>query len=202
MGVAALGWGLYALRGASAVAPGELGVAGLPPQGAAMTEPAATTATAAPAAAGATTAAVATAANPTPLPIPTVAPAPPPAVLARSADPVALRVSAGAPGESAAAPGPPRSETSFGGERPAAAPTLSASPSRRPPSERARGVPAKQRGSPLKNVADQRGNTCSGLWAGALCVLNPCKNPGTRSSAQCLDRQRAEEVRLRRMERE
>jgi hypothetical protein len=39
----------------------------------------------------------------------------------------------------------------------------------------------------------------AGMLTTALCVLNPCRDPKGRTSAQCADRQRAEEERLRRM---
>ena len=41
--------------------------------------------------------------------------------------------------------------------------------------------------------------TVARLLTRALCVLNPCRDPGGRNRAECLDRQRAEEARLRRM---
>ena len=39
----------------------------------------------------------------------------------------------------------------------------------------------------------------AGMVTTVLCVLNPCRDPKGRTSAQCVDRQRAEEARLRRM---
>jgi hypothetical protein len=33
----------------------------------------------------------------------------------------------------------------------------------------------------------------------ALCMLNPCRDPTQRQGARCVDRQRAEAARLRRM---
>jgi hypothetical protein len=39
----------------------------------------------------------------------------------------------------------------------------------------------------------------TGLLTSALCVLNPCRDPKGRTRAECLDRQRAEEARLRRV---
>jgi hypothetical protein len=39
----------------------------------------------------------------------------------------------------------------------------------------------------------------AGLLTNALCVLNPCRDPKGRTRAECLDRQRAEEARLRRL---
>jgi len=46
------------------------------------------------------------------------------------------------------------------------------------------------------------GGVCSvdaGMLSAALCVLNPCRDPKGRTSAQCADRRRAEAERLRRM---
>jgi serine/threonine protein kinase len=58
--------------------------------------------------------------------------------------------------------------------------------------------------APVRAASSDRKNACTGsdLFARALCALNPCKNLRSRSSSQCLDRQRAEDVRLRRMARE
>jgi hypothetical protein len=39
----------------------------------------------------------------------------------------------------------------------------------------------------------------AGMLTSALCVLNPCRDPKGRTRAECLDRQRAEEARLRRL---
>jgi len=56
---------------------------------------------------------------------------------------------------------------------------------------------------PLPTAARVGQGACSGDGAGlltsALCVLNPCRDPKGRTQAQCLDRQRAEEARLRRL---
>jgi hypothetical protein len=64
--------------------------------------------------------------------------------------------------------------------------------------------PASRDGiAPVKAVSRGAKDACSassGLVASALCVLHPCKNPRARGSAQCVDRQRAEDARLRRME--
>ncbi len=56
---------------------------------------------------------------------------------------------------------------------------------------------------PVKAVVHPHKNACSdssGLVADVMCVVNPCRNPRARTSAQCVDRQRAEQLRLRRME--
>ena len=63
---------------------------------------------------------------------------------------------------------------------------------------------AKKRSSTqrvAKAAAGDERSVCSpdaGMLTAALCVLNPCRDPKGRS-AQCVDRQRAEEARLRRM---
>jgi len=55
----------------------------------------------------------------------------------------------------------------------------------------------------LSTAARDVPGACSGdgarLLTRALCVLNPCRDPDGRTRAACLDRQRAEEARLRRM---
>jgi len=72
--------------------------------------------------------------------------------------------------------------------------------------KRARPAKARLAKRPLPTAAQaaQVGHgVCSGDGAGlltnALCVLNPCRDPKGRTRAECLDRQRAEEARLRRL---
>ena len=67
----------------------------------------------------------------------------------------------------------------------------------------ARSSKARQEKSPPATAARDVPGVCSGdgarLLTRALCVVNPCRDPGGRTRAQCVDRQRAEEARLRRM---
>ena len=78
-------------------------------------------------------------------------------------------------------------------------PAAAADAEREPKAKRA---PKRSAAQPSAKAAsrDERG-VCSagaGMLTSALCVLNPCRDPKGRS-AQCVDRQRAEEARLRRM---
>ena len=78
-------------------------------------------------------------------------------------------------------------------------PVAAADAEREPKATRAPKRSAAQR-SAKAAAGDERG-VCSagaGMLTTALCVLNPCRDPKGRS-AQCVDRQRAEEARLRRM---
>ena len=68
------------------------------------------------------------------------------------------------------------------------------------PARSSKARPAKR---PLSTAARDAPGVCSGdgarLLTRTLCVLNPCRDPSGRTRAACLDRQRAEEARLRRM---
>jgi hypothetical protein len=68
------------------------------------------------------------------------------------------------------------------------------------PARSSKARPAKR---PLSTAARDSPGACSGDAGGllprTLCVLNPCRDPRGRTRAECLDRQRAEEARLRRM---
>ena len=78
-------------------------------------------------------------------------------------------------------------------------PAAAADAEREPKVKRAQKRSAAQR-SAKAAARDERG-VCSagtGMLTTALCVLNPCRDPKGRS-AQCVDRQRAEEARLRQM---
>ena len=78
-------------------------------------------------------------------------------------------------------------------------PVAAADAEREPKATRAPKRSAAQR--PAKAAARDERGVCSagaGMLTAALCVLDPCRDPKGRS-AQCLDRQRAEEARLRRM---
>ena len=67
----------------------------------------------------------------------------------------------------------------------------------------ARSSKARSARRPLSTAARASPGACSGdaasLVTRTLCVLNPCRDPNGRNRAQCLDRQRAEDARLRRM---
>ncbi|HEX2541348.1 MAG TPA: protein kinase [Caldimonas sp.] len=128
----------------------------------------------------------------------------PSAVALPNAEPVALRTADAAP-EYSAWDMPPH-VAPFASARPKSPvrSTVTAPPPA--PTERGRTARTKPRGAvvPVKAVMHGRRDACSataGLVASALCVLNPCKDPRSRTSAQCVDRQRAEQQRLRWMER-
>ena len=71
------------------------------------------------------------------------------------------------------------------------------------PARSSKARPAKRPASTAARDAPGAPGVCSSdgarLLTRALCVLNPCRDPKGRTQAQCLDRQRAEEARLRRM---
>jgi hypothetical protein len=70
------------------------------------------------------------------------------------------------------------------------------------PARSAKARPAK-RPLPTATAVSVGQGACSGDRAGlltsTLCVLNPCRDPNGRTRAECLDRRRAEEARLRRV---
>ena len=126
-----------------------------------------------------------------------------------AAEPVALRMSTKAAPEyslwdlpvvgssPAATPAPARVAMS---------PTLSTAPDASGPKHerrKAQRVRPPSSRSPLTSVAQRQTNACSdpsGVVASVMCVVNPCRHSRGRPSAQCVDRQRAEQVRLSRME--
>ena len=175
LGAAALGWGAYTLSRPLPVPPSETTVKSeLPKETPRLAPPAG--------------------ASPAPVFMP-------------SADPVALRLASNAPPESKAGPDAAPIFAPSATEGSASTTALAAVAPRTSAQERNRAVRSKPRSlanNPARATASSAKNACSGssLLSGALCVLNPCKSPGMRSSAQCIERLRAEDVRLRRVERE
>ena len=94
-------------------------------------------------------------------------------------------------------------EPSAASVRPISAPApvaVAVADDRNKPARSSKARPAKR---PPSTAARDAPGACSGdgarLLTRALCVMNPCRDPGGRTQAACLDRQRAEEARLRRM---
>jgi hypothetical protein len=106
------------------------------------------------------------------------------------------------------APGPGAVELSAAAMPPDLAPApVAIMVERDKPSRSAKARPAKRllsaTAATAATTARDSPGVCSGDAAGlltrTLCVLNPCRDPAGRHGAKCLDRQRAEEARLRRM---
>ena len=184
MGVAALGWGAYALDHPASALPVAAALAVQPPHAAPRLS--------APGAA---------------LPAPGLSPAAalPAPVLASGADPVSLRTTATAP-PAASLPqaSTPRMEAVATEE--SAWILLASTTGPSPAQDRSRTTRAKPRtaATRVKAAAQDRKDACtgSGFVASAMCVLHPCKSPRMRSSSQCVARLQAEEVRLQRVARE
>jgi hypothetical protein len=137
-----------------------------------------------------------------------------PSIDSSTTEPVALRVSTNTPLEYSLWDPPAGVPTPTPAPAPSAAvmPARSATPpppATAPPpaakSERRRTQRARapSPSAPGKFVAHRQKNACSdpsGLVASVMCVVNPCRDARGRISAKCLDRQRAEQVRLSRME--
>jgi serine/threonine protein kinase len=127
-------------------------------------------------------------------------------VFTPGADPVAMRVAPDPAPASTPAPEARAVLATVATDRSASTTDLAFTSPRAFVPERKRTARPKPRSAPppVRAASTDRKNACTGsdLFARALCALNPCKNPRSRSSSQCVDRQRAEDVRLRRMERE